>query len=52
MWVLVNTQSVNIEKRFFISVGTGSQFELPESYSFIGSVIGHRGIYVWHIFEV
>lgn len=49
LWALVDTESYQTEKRTFIWIGTGLQFNLYDG-EYIGTV--HAAPFVWHIHEV
>lgn len=59
LWILVDTESVDVEKSFYIA-GTGK--ELPESFHpnkldgpktdfvYVGTAVGN--LFVWHVFQL
>ena len=49
LWVEVDS-SAELVPRNFIIVGTGHTFE-NTSLTYIGTVVGHEGVFVWHLFQ-
>lgn len=54
LWAEVNKLGKTEPVRFFV-LGTGHLFpklEENETAEYIGTIVGHRGVYVWHLYTI
>jgi len=52
LWVLLDPDEKRQEYRRFRLVGTGNPIDEDGELVHIGTVVGHEGQFVWHLFEV
>lgn len=50
LWVLVD-ENADVELRRFRVYGTGHRVENGDKLNYIGTIVGHMGQFVWHLFE-
>jgi hypothetical protein len=50
LWALVDPRAMRLQRQFRL-VGTGHPVEMSNA-KYVGTVVGHEGQFVWHLFEM
>jgi len=52
LWVLVDQDMASVSTRKIACFGTGNPCNEAHPFNYLGTIVGHRDVFVWHYFEL